>query len=134
MPENGAIVNLSSVTGTMVADTGEVAYATTKAALLGFTKGLAAELVERKIRVNAILPGYIMTPMVEGIAKDSNEKNPNSVVEGIAAGIPMKRLGTIEELGELAAFLASDESSYITGQSFVIDGGSTLPETMSVGV
>ena len=70
MPENGAIVNLSSVTGTMVADTGEVAYATTKAALLGFTKGLAAELVERKIRVNAILPGYIMTPMVEGIAKD----------------------------------------------------------------
>ena len=134
MPENGAIVNLSSVTGTMVADTGEVAYATTKAALLGFTKGLAAELVERKIRVNAILPGYIMTPMVEGIAKDSNEKNPNSVVEGIAAGIPMKRLGTIEELGELAAFLASDESSYIIGQSFVIDGGSTLPETMSVGV
>ena len=134
MPENGAVVNLSSVTGTMVADTGEVAYATTKAALLGFTKGLAAELVERKIRVNAILPGYIMTPMVEGIAKDSNEKNPNSVVEGIAAGIPMKRLGTIEELGELAAFLASDESSYITGQSFVIDGGSTLPETMSVGV
>ena len=134
IPENGAIVNLSSVTGTMVADTGEVAYATTKAALLGFTKGLAAELVERKIRVNAILPGYIMTPMVEGIAKDSNEKNPNSVVEGIAAGIPMKRLGTIEELGELAAFLASDESSYITGQSFVIDGGSTLPETMSVGV
>ena len=134
MPENGAIVNLSSVTGTMVADTGEVAYATTKAALLGFTKGLAAELVERKIRVNAILPGYIMTPMVEGVAKDSNEKNPNSVVEGIAAGIPMKRLGTIEELGELAAFLASDESSYITGQSFVIDGGSTLPETMSVGV
>ena len=134
MRENGAIVNLSSVTGTMVADTGEVAYATTKAALLGFTKGLAAELVERKIRVNAILPGYIMTPMVEGIAKDSNEKNPNSVVEGIAAGIPMKRLGTIEELGELAAFLASDESSYITGQSFVIDGGSTLPETMSVGV
>lgn len=134
MPENGAIVNLSSVTGTMVADTGEVAYATTKAALLGFTKGLAAELVERKIRVNAILPGYIMTPMVEGIAKDSNEKNPNSVVEGIAAGIPMKRLGTIEELGELAAFLASDESSYITGQSFVIDGGSTLPETMSVGL
>ena len=55
-------------------------------------------------------------------------------MEGIAAGIPMKRLGTIEELGELAAFLASDESSYITGQSFVIDGGSTLPETMSVGV
>ena len=118
----------------MVADTGEVAYATTKAALLGFTKGLAAEVVSKGIRVNAILPGYIMTPMVEGMAKDSNKDNPNSVVEGIAKGIPMKRLGTIEELGELAAFLASDEASYLTGQGYVIDGGSTLPETMTMGV
>lgn len=134
MGENGSIVNLSSVTGTMVADTGEVAYATTKAAILGFTRGLAAEVVDKGIRVNAILPGYIMTPMVEGIAKDSDSSNPDSVVEGIAKGIPMKRLGTIEELGELAAFLASNESSYLTGQSYVIDGGSTLPETMSVGV
>lgn len=134
MNNGGSIVNLSSVTGTMVADTGEVAYATTKAAILGFTKGLAAEVVEKGIRVNAILPGYIMTPMVEGIAKDSNSQDPNSVVKGIADGIPMKRLGTIEELGELAAFLASDEASYLTGQSYVIDGGSTLPETMSVGV
>lgn len=134
MPKGGAIVNLSSVTGTMVADTGEVAYATTKAALYGFTKGLAAEVVSKGIRVNSILPGYIMTPMVEGIAKDSNMSNPDSVVKGIADGIPMGRLGTIEELGELAAFLASDEASYITGQGFVIDGGSTLPETMSVGV
>ena len=134
MSNGGAIVNLSSVTGTMVADTGEVAYATTKAAILGFTKGLAAEVVDKGIRVNAILPGYIMTPMVEGIAKDSNKDNPNSVVDGIARGIPMKRLGTIEELGEFAAFLASDEASYLTGQGYVIDGGSTLPETMSVGV
>ena len=134
MKEGASIVNLSSVTGTMVADTGEVDYATTKAALLGFTKGLAAEVVSKKIRVNAILPGYIMTPMVEGIAKDSDSNNPDSVVKGIADGIPMGRLGTIEELGELAAFLASEEASYITGQGFVIDGGSTLPETMSVGV
>ena len=134
IPNGGAIVNLSSVTGPMVADTGEVAYATTKAALYGFTKGLAAEVVSNGIRVNAILPGYIMTPMVEGIAKDSDMSNPDSVVKGIADGIPMGRLGTIEELGELAAFLASEESSYITGQGFVIDGGSTLPETMSVGV
>lgn len=131
--DNGSIVNLSSVTGPMVADTGECAYATTKAALIGFTKGLAMELVSRNIRVNAIMPGYIMTPMVDGIAKDSNSSDPKSVIEGIRIGIPMKRLGTIEELGELAAFLASDESSYITGQGIVIDGGSTLPETMSVG-
>src|SRR5699024_3544537 len=122
------------VTGPMVADSGEVAYATTKAAILGFTKALAAELVTDGIRVNAILPGYIRTPMVDGMAKETNPGNPESVVEGIAAGIPMGRLGTIEELGELAAFLASDESSYITAQGIVIDGGSTLPETMSMGV
>lgn len=130
----GSIINLSSVTGPMVADPGEVAYATTKAALIGFTKALAAELVTDHIRVNAIMPGYIKTPMVDGIAEESDSENPESVIDGIAAGIPMKRLGTIEELGELAAFLASSESSYITGQGIVIDGGSTLPETMSVGV
>lgn len=129
-----SIVNLSSVTGPMVADSGEVAYATTKAALLGFSKALAVEYVNDHIRSNSILPGYILTPMVEGIAKDTNPENPQTVIAGIAAGIPMKRLGTIEELGELAAFLASSESSYITGHEFVIDGGSTLPETMSVGV
>ena len=130
----GSIVNLSSVTGPMVADSGEVAYATTKAALIGFTKALAMELVNNNIRVNAIMPGYIMTPMVEGMAKETDASNPDNVVKGIAMGIPMKRLGTIEELGELAAFLASDESSYITGQGIVIDGGSTLPETMTMGV
>ena len=132
--DNGSIINLSSVTGPMVADVGECADATTKAALIGFTKGLAMELVTRNIRVNAIMPGYIMTPMVNGIANDSNSDDPKSVIEGIRIGIPMKRLGSIEELGELAAFLASEESSYITGQGIVIDGGSTLPETMSVGV
>ena len=92
------------------------------------------ELVSNNIRVNAIMPGYIMTPMVEGMSKETNPDNPIEVVEGIARGIPMKRLGTIEELGELTAFLASYESSYITGQGIVIDGGSTLPETMSMGV
>lgn len=130
----GKIINLSSVTGPMVADPGEVAYATTKSALLGFTKSLAMELVSNNINVNAIMPGYIMTPMVEGIALDTNKDNPNSVIDGIAKGIPMGRLGTTEELGELAAFLASDEASYITGQGIIIDGASTLPETRSVGV
>lgn len=130
----GSIVNLSSVTGPMVADSGEVAYATTKAAILGFTKALAIEEVSNHIRVNAILPGYIQTPMVEKMAVESNPDHPQMVIDGIANAIPMKRLGTIEELGELAAFLASDESSYITGQSIVIDGGSTLPETLTMGV
>lgn len=130
----GAIVNLSSVTGPMVADPGEVAYATSKAAVLGFTKSLAAELVSDRIRVNAIMPGYVKTPMVEGMAKESNGDNPTSVVDGIAMAIPMRRLAEPEEIGELAAFLASQESSYITGQGIVIDGGSTLPETSTMGV
>ena len=130
----GAIVNLSSVTGPSVADPGEVAYATSKAAVLGFTKSLAAELVSNNIRVNAIMPGYVATPMVDGMARVSNESDPDSVIEGIAKGIPMGRLARPEEIGELAAFLASGESSYITGQGIVIDGGSTLPETMTMGV
>ena len=129
-----SIVNLASVTGPMVADSGEVAYATTKAAIVGFSKALAVELVDSNIRVNSILPGYILTPMVENMSKLSDPENPNAVIDGIASAIPMKRLGTIEELGELAAFLASHESSYITGHEFVIDGGSTLPETMTMGV
>lgn len=129
-----SIVNLSSVTGVSVADAGEVAYATTKAAIMGFTKDLAIELVSDNIRVNAILPGYILTPMVEKMAKQSNPDNPKSVIDGIAGAIPMNRLGKIEELGELAAFLASEEASYITGQGIVIDGASTLPETLTMGV
>ena len=129
-----SIINLSSVTGPMVADSGEVAYATTKSALLGFTKSLAAELVSDDIRVNAIMPGYIRTPMVENMAKITSPENPESVIQGIEVAIPMKRMGTIEELGELTAFLASNESSYITAQGIVIDGGSTLPETMTMGV
>ena len=131
---HASIVNLSSVTGPMVADSGEVAYATTKAAILGFTKSLAAEVVSDDIRVNAIMPGYIHTPMVDNMARLSSPDNPEAVVDGIASAIPMKRLGTIEELGELCAFLASDEASYITAQGIVIDGGSTLPETLTMGV
>lgn len=130
----GKIVNLSSVTGPMVADSGEVAYATTKSAVLGFTKALAMELVTDNICVNAIMPGYVLTPMVENMAKATAPENPQSIIDGIAEGIPMGRLGTIHEVGELAAFLASDESSYITGQGIVIDGASTLPETKVVGV
>ena len=126
--------NRGSIVGPMVADPGEVAYATTKAALVGFTKGLAREVVENNIRVNAIMPGYIRTPMVDNMAKLSNPENPEEVINGIAGAIPMNRLGTIEELGELAAFLASDESSYITAQTVVIDGASTLPETLTMGV
>lgn len=133
--EAANIINLSSVTGIRVCDKGETAYATTKAALVGFTKGLAADLVDRHIRVNAILPGYIKTPMVENMAKLSNPENPEQVITSISSNIPMKRMGTIYELGELAAFLAcEEESSYITAETIIFDGGSTLPETTAMGV
>lgn len=131
---HASIINLSSVTGAMVADSGEVAYATTKAALIGFTKALASEVVKDDIRVNAILPGYIKTPLVEDMAVISNKNNPESVIKGIEMAIPMQRMGTILEIGELAAFLGCEESSYITAQTIVIDGGSTLPETQVMGV
>ena len=134
LKKGGAIVNLSSVTGPCVADPGEVAYATSKAAILGFTKSLAAELASDNIRVNAIMPGYVATPMVQGMANESNPEDPKSVIEGIRMAIPLKRLAKPEEIGELAAFLASNEASYITGQGIIIDGGSTLPETMTMGV
>lgn len=131
----GKIVNLSSVTGPMVVDVGETAYATTKAAIWGLTKALAIEFATNNITVNAICPGYILTPMAEQIAEESCPENPQSVLDGIAAAIPMRRLGTIEELGDLVAFLASDESRYITGTQVVIDGGSTLPESFgAVGI
>lgn len=129
----GRICNMSSVTGTMVADPGECAYATTKAAVLGFTKGLAREVAEYGITVNAILPGYIETPMAEQIARESTPEDPNLTTQGIVDGVPLGRMGRIEEVGDLAAFLLSDEAAYITGTSVVIDGGSTLPETISVG-
>lgn len=130
----GKIVILSSVTGDMVADPGEVAYATSKAALVGFTKSMAREVAEYNITVNAICPGYVLTPMVENMAKQSVPENPQSVIDGIAKAIPLKRLADPMEIGELAAFLGCEESSYITGTQIVIDGGSTLPETSDMGV
>jgi NAD(P)-dependent dehydrogenase (short-subunit alcohol dehydrogenase family) len=131
MQENryGRIVIMSSVTGPMVSNPGETAYATTKAALWGFTKALALEVVSYNITVNAICPGMIRTPMVEKGVAEFSPDNVDGLIDMIAGAIPMGRLGTILEIGELAAFLASDESSYITGTQVVIDGGSTLPET-----
>jgi hypothetical protein len=131
----GKIVNMSSVTGTMVVDEGETAYATTKAAIWGFTKALAYEGAKFNINVNAICPGYILTPMARQIAIESDPENPDAVIDGIAAAVPIKRLGTVDEIGDLVAFLASDESSYLVGTQIVIDGGSTLPETFgAVGI
>lgn len=132
--KSGRIVVMSSVTGDMVADPGEAAYAMTKSALVGFTKATARELAEYNITVNAICPGYVMTPLVEGMARQSCPEDPQSVIDGIASAVPLKRLANPEEIGELAAFLSCYESSYITGTQIVIDGGSTLPETSTMGI
>ena len=129
----GNIVIASSVTGDIVADAGEAAYAMTKAALVGLTKCLAVEYADRNIRVNCSQLGYARTPMVEKMALESNPSDPEPAIADIAAGVPMKRLANPIEVGELFAFLGSDESSYLTGSQIVIDGGSTLPETMSIG-
>lgn len=129
----GSVVIMSSVTGDMVADPGEVAYATSKAALVGFTKAMAREVADQNIRVNAICPGYVRTPLVEGMAKQSDPENPERAIQAIADAVPLKRLANPTEIGELAAFLGCYESSYITGTQIVIDGGSTLPETSSMG-
>ena len=129
----GAIVIASSVTGDIVADAGEAAYAMTKAALVGLTKCLAVEYAGRNIRVNCSQLGYARTPMVEKMAVESNTENPEQAIADIAVGVPMKRLAKPIEVGELFAFLGSDEASYLTGSQVVIDGGSTLPETMSIG-
>jgi hypothetical protein len=129
----GKIVNYCSVTGCLVVDPGMTSYAATKGAILGFTKALAVEFAPHNISVNAILPGMVNTPMLEKSCREACPENPQSVKDGIAANIPMGRLGTTEEAGELTAFLASGESNFITGASIVFDGGGTLPETPGSG-
>jgi NAD(P)-dependent dehydrogenase (short-subunit alcohol dehydrogenase family) len=124
----GKIVNISSVSGPIVADRGECAYAATKGALWGFTRALAFEVAQYGINVNAVCPGWIYTEMARQGAVGSNPKDPEKVLQQLANMIPMKRLGTIEEVGALVAFLASDEANYITGTPVLIDGGSTIPE------
>ena len=129
----GRIVTISSVTGPRVCDPENIAYATTKSALLGFSKAIAIDTASYNITSNAILPGYFLTPMVELTAVETDAQNPQRVLDEIVETIPAGRFGRPEEIGYLAAFLASDEAAYITGSEFVIDGGSTLPETISVG-
>ena len=129
----GRIINLSSVTGYLVCDRGYAAYAMTKAGIVGLTKALAVEYAPYHITCNAICPGFIRTPNVERNAAATNPADPQAVLRGIAEGVPLKRLGTPEDIGALAVFLASEEAGYITGGAHVIDGGSMLPETGVMG-
>ncbi len=129
----GAVVIASSVTGDIVADGGEAAYAMTKAALVGLTRCLAVEYAPKNIRVNCSQLGYARTPMVEKMAVESNPNDPESAINDIARNVPLGRLAKPIEVGNLFAFLGSDDASYITGSQVVIDGAATLPETNSIG-
>lgn len=129
----GRIITISSVTGPVVCDPANIAYAMTKSALVGFSKAIAIDTAGDNITSNVIMPGYFLTPMVEYTAYETDPQNPQRVLDDIAKTIPAGRLGAPEEIGYLAAFLASDEAAYITGTEIRIDGGSTLPETISVG-
>jgi len=110
----GRIVNISSVVGLM-GNAGQCNYAASKAGVIGFTKSLAREVAARGITVNAVAPGYIITPMTESL--------PESVKKMFIDLIPVKRLGTVDEIAHAVKFLLSDEAAYITGQVINVNGG-----------
>ena len=112
--KSGSIVNMSSVVG-ITGNAGQANYAASKAAINGFTKSIALELGSRNIRCNAIAPGFIETEMTEALAEET--------VKQWRAQIPLKRGGTPEDIANTTLFLASDLSSYITGQVIHVCGG-----------
>jgi len=118
----GRIIVTSSITGPITGFPGSSHYAATKAAQLGFVRTAAIELAKYKITINAVLPGNIVT---EGL-QDLGEQFLNQML----AAIPLKRLGTTDDVGYAVAFLASPEAGFITGQTIVVDGGQVLPESL----
>ena len=110
----GRIINITSISGLM-GNPGQVNYSSSKAALTGFTKSLAKEVGSRNITVNSVAPGYIETDMTSFL-EDETRMN-------IIKNIPLGRIGKVDDVSELVMFLASDEASYITGQTISVDGG-----------
>lgn len=114
---SGSIINMASVVG-ITGNLGQANYSASKAGLIGMTKSVAKEAAKRGIRVNAIAPGYIRTDMT-GVLKEDIQKE-------ILKSIPMGEMGTPEDIANAALFLASDLSTYITGQVLVVDGGMVM--------
>ncbi|MBI5665768.1 MAG: 3-oxoacyl-ACP reductase FabG [Nitrospirae bacterium] len=112
--KHGVILNITSVSG-MVGIARQTNYSASKAGIIGFTKSLAREVAPYNIRVNAVAPGFIETDMLTGLKKEYKEQ--------VLKQIPLARLGKAEEVARLVKFLVSDDAGYITGQTFVIDGG-----------
>ena len=111
---SGVIVNISSVVG-LSGNAGQANYAAAKAGVVGFSKSIAKEFAPRGIRVNVVAPGYIITDMTETL--------PEGVQSEILRAIPLGRLGKPEDVAKMVRFLVSPEASYITGQTFCVDGG-----------
>ena len=113
----GRIINMSSVVG-LHGNAGQANYAASKAGIIGLTKSFAKEFASRNILVNAIAPGFIVTPMTDMLSE--------KVKEEIKAGIPLAKLGRAEDVAQLVSFLAGDSSRYITGQVICVDGGMSI--------
>ena len=111
---NGRIINISSVVG-ISGNAGQTNYSASKAGIIGFTKSLAKEVASRNILVNAVAPGFIETDMTSVLKDD--------VKAEIAKNIPLRRMGTADDVANVVKFLASEDSSYITGQVIQVDGG-----------
>ena len=111
---SGSIINMSSVVG-VKGNAGQANYAASKAGIIGFTKSVAAELGSRNIRCNAVAPGFIETEMTAALGEE--------VIQQWRDGIPLKRGGSPDDVANLCLFLASDMSTYITGQTITVDGG-----------
>ena len=125
----GSIINISSAVSSIRGVPKRYAYGATKAAIIGLTKSVAADFIKQGIRANAICPGTIDSPSLEqriAVLAQATGQSSDVVRQGFIDRQPLGRLGTPEEVAALAVFLASDESSYITGQPHLVDGGMAL--------